>query len=230
MNASLNSTFAHLDEVEGWLDPRAANVTAYLMRYQSARNVVGDVMEIGVYHGKYFIVLLNAMAEDDIGVAIDIFGSQDPKIPSVQGDRAVFEENLKKWAPHARVVIMESDSTALKTYDVLIETGLDLRGTGHPFRFISIDGSHDEDSVARDLSLAEDLLTPGGVIALDDWSPQGNPQWPGVAAGEVRYQVEEPDTLYHIGAIPNKLLLTTDPFFVQEYQNVLRDYAQEEAP
>ena len=49
-----------------------------------------------------------------------------------------------------------------------------LEGT---FRFVSVDGSHDADTVLSDLHLAERMLVKGGVVALDDWNDTG--QWPG---------------------------------------------------
>ena len=119
---------------------------------------------------------------------------------------------------------MESDSTTLFPEDVCAAIG---QPVGHLFRFISIDGGHDEATVLSDLILAEDLLATGGIIALDDWAPHGNKQWPEVADAEVKFQVLNEDRLFHIGAIPNKLLLTNSSLWVMEYQKVLRDIARE---
>ena len=214
-----------LNDVEGWLDQRTASITRFLTHYQHGRDMIGDVLEIGVYHGKYFLVLVGNLAALERAVAIDIFGSQDPKIPSVQGSREVFEATIKKYAPHVQPIVMESDSTRLSTEDILGAMG-EARSWVAPFRFISIDGSHDAESVYRDLHLCRHLMMPGAIIALDDWTPEGNKQWPGVAEGEARYQQEHPEDLYHIGAIPNKLLLTNDPQWVDDYRSVLRDFGK----
>lgn len=212
------------DDVEGWLDDRSASVTRFLMAFQRANDITGDVLEIGVYHGKYFLVLMEGVADLEMGVAIDIFQTQAPVLESVQGTREVFEENIRKYAPDKQVVVMERDSTTLSGQDVLNAMAC---VQSKPFRFISIDGSHDAKDVQRDLTLAEALLMPGGIIALDDWVPDLNKQWPGVAAGEKKYQdATDGEKLGHIGAIPNKLLLCNHTFWLQEYQKVLRDYAK----
>ena len=216
--------FPHLEAVEGWLEPPTARITQFLLAYQTARELTGDLLEIGVYAGKYFLVLAAAAQDLEQLVAIDIFESEGPAIPSVQGSRAVFEANLQKYAPSRHVYIMESNSRELTPQ--LITTGM---GTTErrPFRFISIDGSHDEETVASDLKLAEGLLMSGGIVALDDWTPAIHPQWPGVIDGETRYQAEG-GGLLHIGSIPNKLLLSNGPFWVREYQQILREYRDSE--
>lgn len=210
------------EDVEGWLDSRSANITRFLTSYQHGRDLVGDVMEIGVYAGKYFLRLLDGLSDLEQAVAIDIFDSQEPRIPSVQGKREVFEATLRKYAPHHKVIIMESDSTFLEPGDVRNA----MLQTDNEFRLISIDGSHEAGDVEHDLRLAAELLMPGGIIALDDWTPEGNKQWPGVAEGEVAFQVYNPGVLVHIGAIPNKLLLTTSTRWAADYQDVLRDFGR----
>jgi hypothetical protein len=64
-------------------------------------------------------------------------------------------------------------------------------------------------------------------VALDDWRPGGHLTWPGVMDGEIAYQ-SSGGTLMHIGTIPNKLLLTNDPFWMEDYRRVLRTYTEEE--
>lgn len=206
----------HLDSVDGWLDPLAAKVTDYLMRYQSGRGLVGDVLEIGVYHGKYFLVLLGALTGEERGLAVDLFGSEAPAIAgSAEGDLAKFNENLRHWAPERRVITLQMDSRHVTPY---------MLGEKEPFRFISVDGSHDHDTVLSDLALASATLHPGGVVALDDWRPEGNPQWPEVIDAEVTFQTRHPGRLLHIGSIPNKLLLSNDLMWVADYRKVLKDF------
>ena len=212
--------FPHLTTVDGWLSETAARATDYLLQYQTARGLYGDVLEIGVYHGRYFIVLANRTVELERAYAIDIFGSGEPVIAgSAHGDREVFEANVKKYAPQCDLIVMESDSSLLP------QEFLDR--LYHQCRFVSVDGSHDEESVVNDLFVAEKLLAPGGLVALDDWRPEGNDQWPEVISGEVRYQADG-GVLQHVGSIPNKLLLCNDPLWVRDYQKVLRDFATEE--
>jgi len=218
----------HLAEIDGWLEAPTARITTYLMTYQTSRHLIGDVMEIGVYEGKYFFVLCHAlrMYGGERAVAIDIFQSQRPLIESAWGVREVFEKNLKKYAPQCEVIVMESSSRDLSPEMI---RGRMMTSEAQPFRFISIDGGHDEETVVNDLRLAEALLMPGGIVALDDWRPGGHPTWPGVIAGEVAYQIGG-GTLVHIGSIPNKLLLTTSGHWAESYQQVLRDYTAPDDP
>lgn len=213
----------HLGRVEGWLEHPTTRATDYLMRYQTARDLHGSVLEIGVYHGLYFLVLAWALAPREQAVAIDIFEEGEPKIPSVQGNLEIFMDNLRRWGPPAPHTVIQADSTTLKPSDVMLAMQTtELR----PFRWISIDGSHDAESCLSDLHLAEQLLAWGGVVALDDWRAEGNPQWPGVLEAEIRYQQEAVNPLVHIGTLPNKLLLTTSEAWAKEYRQVLRDWKE----
>lgn len=213
----------HLGRVEGWLEHGAARGTDFLMRYQTARDLFGDVLEIGVYRGAYFLVLAWALAPHERAVAIDIFEEGEPVIPSAQGALEPFMDALRQWGPPVPHTVIQADSTTLKVSDVLLA----MQTTGlQPFRWISIDGSHDAASCCSDLKLAQALLMDGGVVALDDWRAEGNPTWPGVIDGEILYQAETLRPLVHVGTLPNKLLLTTSEAWAREYRQVLRDWKE----
>ena len=98
-----------------------------------------------------------------------------------------------------------------------------LEGT---FRFVSVDGSHDADTVLSDLHLAERMLVKGGVVALDDWNDTG--QWPGVKEGWDRYYTwaeerrREP-RLRAVWMMENKLILCNDPTWTSDYRQILLD-------
>ena len=49
-----------VERIEGWLDRYAALRTIDLLRSQEAGGVCGPVYEVGLYHGKYFAVLLRS--------------------------------------------------------------------------------------------------------------------------------------------------------------------------
>ena len=183
--------------VEGWLSPTTASMIANLLIEQRRAGLHGDVCEIGVHHGRLFLVLANATASAERAVAVDVFGDQQKNVDaSGSGDRAVFERNLATFAPRATVEIME-------------ESSLDLHRTGFPsrrFRFVSIDGGHTAATVENDLRLAEQTLIKGGIVALDDILSS---HWTGVLTGLAAY-VAAGGTLVPFALVPNKLLLTTD--------------------
>lgn len=196
------------------------------MRYQRSRNLSGDLLEIGVYHGRYFVELCQELGPRECAVAIDIFETATPTIDgSAQGNIHAFNENLDRYAPATPCITIIKDSALLTTGEVL--TRMAEFKDPHPFRFISIDGSHDYDHVIHDISLGEVLLTPGGVIAIDDWHPSGNKQWPEVEKA-ISDAVAILPALHVIGTIPNKLLVSNARTWANDYRAVLRDWSQNE--
>ena len=49
---------------------------------------------------------------------------------------------------------------------------------------VVIDGDHSAAGVYRDLWWVQELVSPGGIVVMDDW---GDPSWPGVEAAGRRY-------------------------------------------
>ena len=186
-----------IGEVDGWLSPTTATMLAYLLMDQVASGLRGDVCEIGVHHGRLFLILANALGEGERAVAVDVFGDQAKNVDrSGAGDRATFERHLARFASEAAVDIIEASSLDLAAHGFL-----DRR-----FRFISIDGGHTAAVTANDLRLAEQTLLPGGVAALDDILSYA---WTGVLTGVADY-VTGGGTLIPFALVPHKLLLTND--------------------
>ena len=195
--------------VEGWLSPTSASILAQLLVEQVRAGLRGDTCEIGVHHGRLFIVLANAQAPGERAIAVDVFGDQEKNVDrSGQGDRAVFERNLRRYAPAATVEIVQ-------------ESSLDLERLGflsHRFRFVSVDGGHTGPTVANDLRLAERTLLGNGVVALDDILSS---HWTGVLTGLAAY-VGAGGTLVPFALVPNKLLLTTGQAAADQGRALLR--------
>jgi hypothetical protein len=164
--------------VNGWLRPEGAQAVVLLSEAQQRANVTGNVAEIGVHHGKLFIILYLLGSGTERAVAIDLFSQQHLNIDhSGLGNLDIFVKNLRRHADTDRLVAHEGDSTKLSAADLL------KLGRG-PFRLISIDGGHTSEITAHDLSTAEGALTEGGIIILDDCF---NEIFPGVAEGVFRY-------------------------------------------
>ena len=51
-----------IGKVKGWLSPTTASILAQLLVEQARAGRGGDVCEIGVHHGRLFLVLANASA------------------------------------------------------------------------------------------------------------------------------------------------------------------------
>jgi hypothetical protein len=87
-----------------------------------------------------------------------------------------------------------------------------------PARMFSVDGGHDADTALSDLLLADSVMSPGGLILLDDVF---NPQWPGVVDATARY------LLGSHGGVPfchagNKLFLATGREMADWYRKRLQ--------
>ena len=178
--------------VEGWLRTEAALTVAALSERQRALGVGGGIAEIGVHHGKLFILLYLLGRAPERAVAIDLFEDQHLNIDlSGSGDLAKFHRNLLRHADDARLVLHQGNSLELAGADL-------VRLAEGPLRFVSVDGGHTAETTAHDLAVADAALAEGGVIVLDD---AFNEQWPGVADGLHRHFARQPNLVpFAIGA------------------------------
>jgi hypothetical protein len=192
---SLNAYLKHGHQlVKGWLFPGAPQAIILLSDEQRRTNLSGGVAEIGVHHGKLFILLYLLSSENESAVAVDLFSRQDLNVDhSGAGDLERFKRNLHRHADTSRLIVHEGDSTQL-TAGQLIELG---RG---PLRLISIDGGHTAEITAHDLVTSEGALAEGGIIILDDCFKE---MWPGVTDGVHRH-FSEPRTIVPFGIGANK--------------------------
>ena len=202
--------------VDGWMLPAAAKMITTLSAVQEAQCIRGNVAEIGVHHGKLFILLYLLTRGEERAVAIDLFADQTRNIDhSGSGDLDKFRAHLARHVDPdmRRLVVHEGDSTALDGAAV-------KRLAGGAYRLISIDGGHTAETTAHDLAIAEEALAPGGVIILDDCF---NEMWPGVSEGVHRYFRGRRGILpFATGA--NKTFFCT-PGAIPFYVDSLRDIA-----
>src|SRR5215475_10741992 len=164
--------------VPGWLNEGAMSAVIAFAGWQHRNNVHDDVAEIGVHHGKFFILLANLRRRHEHAFAIDIFDDQHLNVDkSGQGDLPKFMENLRRYSSESGVTVLKKDSKALTR-------GNFYSGRRGNIRLFSIDGSHTATHTCSDLRLAAQLIGSDGLIILDDFF---NPDWPGVQEGLYRY-------------------------------------------
>ena len=178
--------------VDGWLHSEVAPVIVALTERQRSLDITGGIAEIGVHHGKLFILLYLLSREPEKAVAIDLFEDQHLNIDrSGRGDLAKFRRNLDRYADSARLVLHQGNSMVL--------TGAILtRLAEGPLRFVSVDGGHTAAITAHDLATSEAAIGEGGIIVVDDVF---NEQWPGVGDGVRRYFERRPNLVpFAIGA------------------------------
>lgn len=197
--------------VKGWLLPGAPEAIVLLSGAQRSAQVQGGVAEIGVHHGRLFILLYLLGAVDEPAIAIDLFSQQELNVDhSGAGDLERFRQNLRTHADTDRLTVHEGDSTQLASSDLL------QLGRG-PLRMISIDGGHTADITAHDLATSEGALAEGGILILDDCF---NESWPGVIDGVHRY-FSQVRTIVPFGLGANKTFFCHRSF-AGRYAEVLR--------
>ncbi len=209
---SLNAYVKHGNYlVKGWLTPGAIQAIVNLSEEQRKASVLGGVAEIGVHHGRLFILLYLLGAQGEPAVAIDLFSHQDLNSDhSGAGDLERFKKNLRRHADADRLVLYEGDSMKLDSQRLI-----DL--ACGPLRIISIDGGHTPEITAHDLLVSEGALAKGGVIVLDDCF---NEAWPGVVDG-VKRHFSSPISIVPFGVGAGKTFFCHNEF-AQRYAEVLR--------
>lgn len=185
--------------VFGWLEELGLLFIDALERAQRDAGVSGNVAEIGIHHGKLFLVLSLLRGVGETAVAIDVFEDQHLNVDaSGLGDRGAFEANLRRWHRDATgIVVHQADSRTV--------SGADLRDlAGGPCRLVSIDGGHTAELTEQDLGTAADALADGGIVILDDCF---NALFPAVSEGAQQFLRRRHD-IVAIGAAGNKTFLT----------------------
>lgn len=187
-----------LNAVEGWLDPFSARIAAALGAAQTERGVTGALGEIGVHHGRLFILLHLLAVAGEKSFAVDVFADQDANVDrSGRADEGVFLANLDRHAgARERLEIFACDSNSLTAEAVSARTG--------PARLVSVDGGHTAETTESDLRLVDALLLEGGIAILDDYF---NPHWPDVSVGAARYFLTGAPALKPFLVTPGKVFL-----------------------
>ena len=184
-------SFLHdfVNKVPGWLEDYAAIRTMDLLSLQEREPIRGSLLEIGVFHGRYFSVMLrSSVRTHERIVGLDTFQYLAPD---------AVKQILAPLADPESVHFVQrrsSDMTAQELREIL----------GTEPRFISIDGSHEHEDVFWDLLLSDDLLAPLGIVAVDDFL---NPITLGVNDGVNRFFFAHPRNVVPFAYTANKLFL-----------------------
>ena len=165
--------------------------------------VYGHIAEFGVHHG-LFLFLLNTLRNDDeVCFAIDVFDEQRLNVDcSGRGSLSVFLSHVETLMASERrsFRVVQRDTTSFSIIDIVNLFG--KKGV----KFFSIDAGHTVQHACNDLTLAQEVLVSGGVIALDDYM---SVHWPGVTEGFYRFMHFQNRRLKPFLFFQNKLFLTT---------------------
>ena len=159
--------------VQGYMTSLDARLIAALLKYQDENTIEGHLCEIGVHHGRLFLMLALARREGERALAIDLFEDDaiNANTQHAGRDGALFANARRLGIELSEEETFKTSSLDVKPSDILART------TGR-IRFFSVDGCHLYREVENDLRLAESTLTPDGIIAVDDFF---NPNWADVS-------------------------------------------------
>ncbi len=199
--ALLTAVAPRLAAIPGWFNLDDMAHFTLVLETQSAAGQVGDLLEIGCYHGRSAALLATQLKTGERLILVDAF---DLPLSDPYGDTptpAGVRRNLAAAVPG----LAEDRVDILRGYSDEIRLP-----AGSRVRFAHVDGGHDSATVCSDLALCARALVRGGVIAVDDY---GHPQYPGVHAGVAAFLAAEPTfrvmaDLNRAGALGRKLYLT----------------------
>jgi hypothetical protein len=177
------------NRIPGWLHDFTALASAEMLERQEKFGIRGPLLEIGVFAGRYFSLLLRSGSRGgDHVFGLDTFQFVDRAAVTGHHLKEIFTDDLATL-----IAGRSGDFSAAKLAARL----------GSPPRFISIDGSHEKNDVLHDLALAETLLGEEGIVAVDDFL---NPLTLGVNEAVNLFMVG-PRNLRPFAYVQNKLFL-----------------------
>jgi hypothetical protein len=152
------------EHVPGMSSRFAAAICGHLIQRQSALDISGDIAEIGTFEGRFFIAMALGLAVSEHALGIDVFEWPDA---------GVLGRFLANCDAHG---LARTSFTAWKA-DSSSMSGAELRNklAGRNARFFHVDGNHSYESLSQDLSLADAVLHPQGIICIDDMLHPGYP-------------------------------------------------------
>lgn len=179
--------------VQGWTSDKLFDTVQVMA--DCGINRTGGIAEIGVHHGKFYILLNQVVDKRYESWAVDVFDMQHLNIDnSGLGNKSIFMQNLSDYDVHkgenTHILSMDSMSLTNQIPDASL-------------RFISIDGGHTVEHTINDLKIAERLIANEGVIILDDIM---GVYWCGVTEGYIKYSMTYP-TIVPFAMGHNKLYL-----------------------
>jgi hypothetical protein len=201
-----------IKKVHGWLEQTDVDYILEIVNYQNQSNIYGSVGEIGVHHGKLFILLNLLTREDEHSFAIDLFDEQKENIDrSGLGDLRIFKSNLDNYAANNQNIEILSMNSLDLDKNFYRET------SSKKFKLFSIDGGHHYKAVINDLKIAEEVMVEGGVVLLDDLL---NPLWIEVVSAYSSYKLKG-GKLVAFAITKDKLYLTNSKKHAEGYQEAL---------
>ncbi len=197
----------HLDlhhKIDGWFSVEAAAAWDALLCKQSLQGVSGHLMEIGVWRGKSATLMaVHSNPAHEVCVLVDKYMDDRSVTSALQNVYSDLNDSFQ---------LLRMDSRRLHT-DPLMLDGFER------FRWIHIDGEHSGRAIINDLTIANSLLSDGGIVCLDDYF---NWLYPQVTEAVNRYVREHPEQFALFLCGYNKAFLAR-PHHVHRWLEFCRD-------
>jgi hypothetical protein len=152
------------DQIRGMSSRFAAAICGHVIRRQTELGITGDLLEIGTFEGRFFIATALLLQPGEHALGVDLFTWPNPKV----------YDNFLANCADAGLKPGSYTAWRVDTYTIAPED-LRARLPGGSARFIHVDSEHNAECLTRDLKLAEAVLHPDGIIALDDMLHPGYP-------------------------------------------------------
>lgn len=202
----------HMYSIKGYLRSCDAQLIRILLENQEKQGVCGNLCEIGVHHGRLFLLLALTRKNRESAIAIDLFEDDAINQNSAQAGR---NGALQRNAKRLNIPLADTEIWKGSSLDLTGEAIQQL--AGGPIRFFSVDGGHMYRHVENDLRLAQQSLIPEGIIALDDFFCR---RWPEVSAATIDFMRNQQEFV-PVFITPSKLYFARREFTKKLIDSVL---------
>jgi hypothetical protein len=145
----------------------ALRVLAEIDGFHKAAGIGGNLLELGVDHGRTLVLLALLRRASERAFAVDSLEAADGDRDGGAGDRATIERHLDRFVGgRDRIEVIVADPMFLTDAQT---------GPMRPLRLVHVGGGRGKEAVLGDLDLAQGLLGPGGVIVVDGFLHSGHP-------------------------------------------------------
>jgi hypothetical protein len=211
--------------VEGWLGDRMWQIVNVIGTILDTNAVSGNIAEFGVHHGLFLFLLNTLRNENEVCFAIDVFDEQHLNVDcSGRGSLSAFLSHVETLMVSQQCYfrVIQRDTMSFSIIDMVNLFG--EKGV----KFFSIDAGHTVQHACNDLALVQEVLVPGGIVALDDYM---SVHWPGVTEGFYSFMCSQNRRLRPFLYFQNKLFLTTVSEHgpcLQQFRNTIESICSDE--
>ena len=144
-----------IESMDGWINRESHAIFDFLFEFQKSNKLNGNLMEIGVYHGKTSAIMSEFVEQDEKLFMVD---------PWLEAYKSEILKNLESYS---QIEQNKLKMLPISSQDLIRDIDNQLYGS---FRFIHIDGNHTAQFLYNDLITADKLLNSVyGIVAIDDF-------------------------------------------------------------